>query len=73
MITKLFIRSIYTALFGVLAFALHAGPARALTADEARAIARDAYVYGFPLVDNYRVQYSYFVDGQNPEYKALWM
>jgi hypothetical protein len=28
---------------------------------EARAIAKDAYVYGFPLVDNYRIQYSYFV------------
>lgn len=39
---------------------------------EARAIAREATVYGFPMVDSYRVQYTYFVDRQNPEYKAPW-
>ena len=39
---------------------------------EARAIAREAYVYGFPLVDNYRIQHGYFVDRQNPEFKAPW-
>src|SRR5215831_13267334 len=39
---------------------------------EARAIAREAYVYGFPLVDNYRIQHSYFVDRSDPEYKAPW-
>ncbi len=37
---------------------------------EARVIAREAYIYGYPMVDNYRVQYSYFVDTGNPEYKA---
>jgi hypothetical protein len=37
---------------------------------EARAIAREAYIYGYPMVDNYRIQYSYFVDTKNPEYKA---
>ncbi len=39
---------------------------------EARAIAKEAYIYGFPLVDNYRVQYSYFVDREDPEYKGGW-
>lgn len=39
---------------------------------EARAIAKDAYIYGFPLVDSYRIQYSYFVDQNNPEFKAAW-
>ena len=39
---------------------------------ELRAVARDAYIYGFPLVDGYRVQYAYFVDKANPEYKAKW-
>jgi hypothetical protein len=37
-----------------------------------RAIARDAYIFGFPLVDHYRIQYSYFVDRGHPEYKAPW-
>jgi hypothetical protein len=43
-----------------------------ITPAEARAIAKEAYVYGFPMVDNYRIQYAYFVDRQNPEYKAPW-
>jgi hypothetical protein len=46
--------------------------AQNLSAAGARAIARDAYIYGFPLVDNYRIQYSYFVDRRSPEFKAPW-
>jgi hypothetical protein len=46
--------------------------AETITPDEARAIAREAYIYGFPLVDSYRIQYSYFVDKGGPEYKAPW-
>ena len=37
---------------------------------EARAIAKEAYIYGFPMVDNYRVHYAYFVDRNGPEFKA---
>ncbi|HEV7474504.1 MAG TPA: DUF1254 domain-containing protein [Pyrinomonadaceae bacterium] len=44
----------------------------AVTPEEARAIAKEAYIYGFPMVDNYRVQYAYFVEASNPEYKAPW-
>lgn len=44
----------------------------ALTPAEARAIAKEAYIYGFPLVDSYRIQYTYFVDRDGPEYKASW-
>ncbi len=40
--------------------------------DEARAIAKEATIYGFPIVDSYRIQHSYFVDRGGPEYKALW-
>src|ERR1700733_15200685 len=43
-----------------------------VTPAEARAIAKEAYIYGFPLVDNYRVEYAYFVDRQSPEFKAPW-
>ena len=42
------------------------------TPAEARAIAKEAYVYGFPMVDSYRIQHAYFVDRQNPEFKAPW-
>src|SRR5436190_15155375 len=41
-----------------------------ITPTEARAIAKDAYIYGFPIVDNYRVQHAYWVDKSNPEYKS---
>ena len=39
---------------------------------EARAIAKEAYIYGFPIVDNYRIQHAYWVDRTNPEYKGPW-
>ncbi|MFL5118506.1 MAG: cell envelope protein, partial [Microvirga sp.] len=43
-----------------------------VTALEARAIAKEAYIYGFPMVDSYRIQHAYFVDTKNPEFKAPW-
>jgi len=43
-----------------------------ITPVEARAIVKEAYIYGFPLVDNYRIQHAYWVDRANPEYKGPW-
>lgn len=43
-----------------------------LTVAEARAIAKEAYIYGFPMVDSYRVLYSYFVDTTSKSYKGNW-
>ena len=42
------------------------------TPEEARTIAREAYIYGFPLVDSYRIQFAYFADSGGPEFKAPW-
>jgi hypothetical protein len=42
----------------------------AVTPEEARAIAKEAYIYGFPVVDNYRILHSYFIDTDNPEFKG---
>jgi hypothetical protein len=39
---------------------------------ESRAIAKEAYIYGFPMVDSFRIQYDYFQDSKNPEFKAPW-
>src|SRR5271156_3013158 len=44
----------------------------AIAPAEARAIAKEAYAYGFPLVDSYRIQYSYFVDTAGPQFKGPW-
>jgi hypothetical protein len=53
--------------------ALHFSAAHAqagVSPAEARAIAKEAYTYGFPVVDNYRIQHAYWMDKANPEYKA---
>ena len=44
----------------------------AITPAEARAIAKEAYIYGNPLADSYRILYASFVDRKNPEYKGPW-
>ncbi|MFN2233184.1 MAG: DUF1254 domain-containing protein, partial [Anaerolineales bacterium] len=41
-----------------------------ITPQEAKEIAKEAYIYANPLVDSYRAMYSWFVDKQSPEYKA---
>ncbi len=43
-----------------------------LPIDSIKAIAREAYIYGYPMVDSYRIQYDYFVDEKAPEYKGPW-
>ena len=49
-----------------------AGRAADVTLAEARAIAKEAYIYGYPLVDSYRIQYAYFVDKSDKSFKAPW-
>jgi hypothetical protein len=41
-----------------------------LTTKEAKQIAKEAYIYGFPLVLNYKTMYSYAIDKKSPEYKG---
>ncbi len=57
---------------GCMASASTCVQAADVPAAEAREIAKEAYIYGFPMVDNYRIQYAYFVDTKNPEYKGRW-
>ena len=42
----------------------------AITPADARAIAKEAYIYANPMVDNYRIFYGSFVNEQDPEYKT---
>jgi len=39
---------------------------------EACAIAREAYIYGYPLVDGYRRLHAFFVDREHHDYKGEW-
>ena len=41
-----------------------------VTPEEARAISREAYIYGFPLVETYKTLYQQAIDKTSPEYKA---
>jgi len=41
-----------------------------ITPAEARAIAKEAYIYANPVVDSYRVIHGYFLDPEDPEFKA---
>jgi hypothetical protein len=43
-----------------------------LSPQEVRQVVKEAYIYGYPMVDSYRIQHAYFVDRDNPEYKAPW-
>jgi hypothetical protein len=37
---------------------------------QARTIAKDAYIHGFPLVDSYKTLYAQAVDAAGPDFKA---
>ena len=41
-----------------------------LTAEGARAIAKDAYIYGFPMATNYATMYKQAINTGNPDYRA---
>lgn len=43
-----------------------------LSPAEVSAIIAEAAIYGFPIVDNYRILHSYFVNETSPEFKAPW-
>ncbi|MBY5540687.1 DUF1254 domain-containing protein [Rhizobium leguminosarum] len=57
---------------GFVGFVPAIARAAEVTPADARAIAKEAYIYGFPMVDSYRIQHAYFVDTKNPEYKGPW-
>lgn len=67
------IRHILTTIVLTAAFALTPlAQASDVTPAQARAIAKEAYTYGYPLVDNYIISYAYYVDRDNPNFKAPW-
>ena len=65
--------TVHRTIIAGLLFAV-SGPFAARAADitpaQARVIAREAYVYGVPLVMNYKTMYQYAVWKESPDYKA---
>jgi hypothetical protein len=60
---------ILAVMIGVLCACSARGP-DAVTPEEAEAIAREAYVWGFPMVMNYKTLYNYVIDTESPDYKG---
>lgn len=68
---KCFSRSLLvTATFAVMIFTSTMVRAQAPSVAEVRAIAKEAYIYGEPMVDNYRIVYAYFMNPEDPQYKT---
>lgn len=49
---------------------VHAASSTGTAPAEARAIAKQAYIYGTPMVDMYTVMYAFSIDTHNPQYKG---
>lgn len=45
-------------------------PSKELSKEEAKAIAKEAYIYGFPLVMNYKTLYANVIDKKSGDYKG---
>ncbi len=45
---------------------------KSVTPEEAKEIAREAYIYGFPMVVNYKAMSAYVLDESSPEYKCAF-
>jgi len=41
-----------------------------ISLEEVRSVAKEAYIYGFPMVVNYKTMYMYAVNPESPEYKG---
>jgi hypothetical protein len=46
--------------------------AQAPQTNGSQTVAQQAYVYGFPMVDLYRIMFGYFIDAKSPAYKATF-
>lgn len=57
-------------LFAISSLFISCSTKAELTPEEAKQIAKEAYIYGNPLVDSYRIIHAYFVNENNPEYKG---
>ncbi len=63
----------FTRILAVAVFVAAYFPASAHAAqstNQTQSIAKQAYVYGFPLVDLYRIMFGYFIDPKSPAYKT---
>jgi len=63
-------RQFFALLLIILVGGCTGGSTEQPTPEQVQAIAAEAYVYGFPMVMNYKTMYQYAVDAENPDYKG---
>jgi hypothetical protein len=66
-------KSRYTLVFilaGAFAISACGEKGGSITPEEARAVAKDAYIYASPMVDSYGIMYTYFMAPGHPDYKG---
>ncbi|RUX28852.1 DUF1254 domain-containing protein [Mesorhizobium sp. M7A.F.Ca.US.011.01.1.1] len=61
-----------TLALGLAGFGSKSAQAADIAPSEARSVAKQAYIYGYPMVDGYRILHAYFVDKKSPEFKGPW-
>ncbi|RUT99987.1 DUF1254 domain-containing protein [Mesorhizobium sp. USDA-HM6] len=61
-----------TLALGLAGFGSKSAQAADITPSEVRPIAKEAYIYGYPMVDGYRILHAYFIDKKSPEFKGPW-
>ena len=61
---------LYLGLILILTGAISCNQANELSPEEAKRIAKEAYIYGFPMVMGYKAMDAYALDETNPEFKA---
>jgi hypothetical protein len=57
-------------LAGALAISACGEKGGSITPEEARAVAKEAYIYASPMVDSYGIMYTYFMAPGHPDYKG---
>lgn len=60
---------IWVLLLGLIFFSFNQKQ-ETLTSEQAKEIAKEAYIYGLPMVLNYKTMYMYALDNKSPEYKG---
>jgi hypothetical protein len=55
---------------GVFLGAILVMSVRGATPEETRSIAREAYIFGVPMVDTYKTMHAFSIDKKNPQYKG---
>ena len=56
----------------ILCLSSTAQAAQSATPIQPKDIAKQAYIYGFPMVDLYRIMFGYFIDPKSPAYKTAF-